>query len=121
MNTPIKIVLDLAIDEVEFDYKSIKKLITELFSGQQINLQVEDFEDVEFEEDEEDYLIEISTMNYGDGYDGNYHEISLKIDNNRIEKDLNLAISGQGDISESKFKSDIPEMGAKVTPCICGT
>ena len=112
MNKSIEVVLDFNIDDVEFDYKKIKARIFDLFS-EPINLQVEEFENVEFED--EDFFIEISAFNYDDGEGNKNYMVSLEIDNNKREKDLTLEISEKGRLSNSKFNEALDELFSLVT------
>ena len=83
MTNSIKILLIILIDDFEFDYLKIKNSIFRLFGNEKINLQVEDFERVDFEQDEEDILIEISTLTYDDE-SNTYYSVSIEISNNII-------------------------------------
>ena len=83
MKNSIKILLIILIDDFEFDYLKIKYSIFSLFGNEKINLQVEDFERVDFEQDEEDILIKISTLTYDDE-SNTYYSVSIEISNNII-------------------------------------
>lgn len=109
MKNSIKILLIILIDDFEFDYLKIKNSIFRLFGNEKINLQVEDFERVDFEQDEEDILIEISTLTYDD--ESNiYYSVSIEISNNIINKELEIEINQEGEISFEKFENAFREL-----------
>ena len=109
MTNSIKILLIILIDDFEFDYLKIKNSIFRLFGNEKINLQVEDFERVDFEQDEEDILIEISTLTYDD--ESNiYYSVSIEISNNIINKELEIEINQEGEISFEKFENAFREL-----------
>ena len=109
MKNSIKILLIILIDDFEFDYLKIKNSIFRLFGNEKINLQVEDFERVDFEQDEEDILIEISTLTYDDE-SNTYYSVSIEISNNIINKELEIEINREGEISFEKFENAFREL-----------
>jgi hypothetical protein len=107
--TMLKVVLLINVEEVKFDYITVKNLIADIFKDEKINLQVEDFEYVEFEEDEEDIFINIMTCDYSDESENSYG-IELTIENVESKKSLEFQISDNGKLTQKKFYKALGEL-----------
>ena len=105
-----KIVLLINVDDIKFNYKKIKNLIEELFAGTEINLQVEDFEEVEFEENEEDISIDIVAFNYDCGEDGKHYSVQIQLENIKTEKNIEFQISEKGKMTQKSFYKALNEL-----------
>ncbi|EDM26177.1 hypothetical protein LNTAR_16558 [Lentisphaera araneosa HTCC2155] len=108
MQKILKTVLVLTIEEVEFDYKKIKQIVSRIFEDQRINLQVEEIEEVDFEVDDEDLLIEIMTL---DGFtDEEEFCVSIELTDTRQKRSMKLEFDVSGYITEEKLYSTVSEL-----------
>ncbi len=103
------VVFEFIVEDIEFDYINVKKIIADYFPVQKFNVVVHNFEEIEFEEEDDDYVIEIMTVTY-DELDEESFSLSLNITDEKTENSLKLDIEEHILLTVQSFENSLVKL-----------